>query len=249
MPTVTTVARWQDLDAGMVAGRTVAVIDVLRWSTVALTALEQGAERVECCATPEDARMRAATLGRDRVLLGGERGNTALPGFDVGNSPSEYTRGRVRGRTVVTTTTNGTRALLAAEGAGEVVIAGFRNLRAVATYLRRALDRGSDIILVAAGQDGVEALEDTGCAGAIAELLLGDGGAGAAGDAGTTRAVELWRGLGGNSDGVMSRAPHARALREAGFRGDVTFCAVRDASRVVPVLGPRGCVTLPVMAR
>lgn len=244
MPTVTTVARWQDLDAGIVAGRMVAVIDVLRWSTVTLTALERGAARVESFATPEGAQARADELGRDRVLLGGERGNRALPGFDVGNSPAEYTRVRVEGRPVLTTTTNGTQALLAAEGAGEVVVAGFRNVEAASSHLRRALDEGSDVVLVAAGQDGVEAIEDTGCAGAIAALLLGDGQAPAAGDAGTTRALELWRALGGNSHELMSRAPHAQRLRDAGFSDDVTFCAVRDASRAVPVLGPRGSVSL-----
>jgi 2-phosphosulfolactate phosphatase len=239
---VTTVARWQDLHAAIVTGTAVAVIDVLRWSTVTVTALERGAERVESFATPGRARARAEELGRDQVLLGGERGNRALPGFDVGNSPAEYTRARVNGRTIVTTTTNGTQALLAAEGAREVVVAGFRNLDAVSSHLRRALEEGSDVVLVAAGQDGVEALEDTGCAGAIADALLGDPTSPARGDAATTRALDFWRSVGGRSDEVMARSPHAQALRTAGFGDDVTFCASRDASRIVPVLGLHGCV-------
>lgn len=250
MPTVSTVARWQDLDPGTVGGRVVAVIDVLRWSTVAISALEGGAERVESCATPEEALARADALGRDRVVLGGERESRALPGFDVGNSPREYTPDRVAGRPVVTTTTNGTQALRAAAPARRVIIAAFRNLAAVTRTLSAAVERGEDVVLLAAGQAGEETLEDLACAGAIAEgiterIAKRSGSARPVADAETQRATAVWQAAGRDVGRVMEGSAHARALRGVGFGDDVTFCAMRDASPMVPVLGPRGCVPSP----
>lgn len=245
MRTVSTVARWQDLEPGSVRGGVAVVIDVLRWSTVVITALEGGAERVEACATPEEAMARAAALGRERVLLGGERGSRALPGFDVGNSPHEYAPGRVAGRPVITTTTNGTRAIRSVAEGGRVFVAAFRNLAAVTRVVGAAIARGEDVLLLAAGQDGAATIEDSACAGAIAEGLDVGPGTTPVADAGTARAIECWRAADRDIARVMDRSPHARALREAGFGDDVTFCAMRDASRLVPVLGPRGCVPSP----
>src|SRR5688572_11160446 len=102
MAVLRVVDRWQDATPAAFAGATAVVIDVLRWSTVVVTALDNGAERVESFETPAAALARAKQLGRDRVLLGGERGNVALEGFDVGNSPAEYTAKRVSGRAVLT---------------------------------------------------------------------------------------------------------------------------------------------------
>ncbi|MHB1298757.1 MAG: 2-phosphosulfolactate phosphatase, partial [Gemmatimonadaceae bacterium] len=131
-----TLVRWQDADPSALAGGAVVVIDVLRWSTVVVTALAHGAARVEAFATPDEAMARANELGREGTVLGGERGNLPLPGFDLGNSPGEYTAERIGGRVVITTTTNGTQALLAAGQAHMVCIAAFANLGAVAARLR-----------------------------------------------------------------------------------------------------------------
>ena len=98
------------------AGVTAIVLDVVRASTTIAAALAGGARAVVPVATPEEARALRGKRDAGSVLVGGERGGAPPPGFDHGNSPAEYTPDRVRGRTVVFTTTNGTRALLALAG-------------------------------------------------------------------------------------------------------------------------------------
>ena len=86
------------------------------------------------------------------VILGGERESLLIPGFHLGNSPLEYTSERVKGKTVVLTTTNGTNAIRrAAQGAARVIIASFLNARSVA---KEVLKTGSDVVLICAGTRG-----------------------------------------------------------------------------------------------
>lgn len=226
--------RWQDVHPADLRGHCAVVIDVLRWSSVVITALANGAEWVEAHATPEDALARAEALGRSAVVLGGERGNVALPGFDLGNSPLEYSRARVAGRGVVTTTTNGTQGLVAARDASLVLIGAFVNLHALAEAITGALDDGLPVALIACGQAGEIAEEDAACAGAIAMAV----GANAS-DVATGRACAEWARAGRDAAQVMARATHAASLRTAGFGEDVDFAARVGSHGVVPRLsGP-----------
>src|SRR5437588_11301059 len=100
--------------AGCLAGGIAVVVDVLRATTTIVHAMAASCTCVRPCAEVEEARELAGQMRAGRVVLGGERGGVPLPGFDVGNSPREYTSKLCRGRTVVLTTTNGTRALLRA---------------------------------------------------------------------------------------------------------------------------------------
>lgn len=222
-------ARWQDVVPGDLRGHCAVVIDVLRWSTVVVTALHNGADAIEAYATPEEVRIRAADFDPMRVLLGGERGNVALPGFDVGNSPQEYGHGRVLGRTVLTTTTNGTNGLLAAREAASVLVGAFVNLDALAIALTAESRRGLPIALIACGQAGEPADEDLACAGAIATRL----GA-AVTDVPTDRACALWARTGRDAAKAVAEAPHAASLRDAGFGEDLAFAARVGALPCVP---------------
>src|SRR3972149_9874236 len=103
-----------ELRATELAGKTVVVIDELRASSTIVQALGNGARAVFPVASIPEARKHAGQM--NGVLLGGERGGLRIPGFDLGNSPSEYTRDRVAGKTIVLTTTNGTRAVHIAAG-------------------------------------------------------------------------------------------------------------------------------------
>lgn len=283
MTDLQTFVRWQDVDPASVVGRTVVVIDVLRWSTVVVTALAHGAAWVEAFASASEAEARAAELrarGVSRrapqgaphgstheasrqprddeplgVLLGGERATRALPGFDVGNSPGEYTRERVAGRVVITTTTNGTQALAAARRAHEVLVAAFVNVDAVVARLRVARAAGRGITLVAAGTEGVEAPEDTGCAGAIA-ARLGEGSllrsadahdaTAFAFDAATLRAIALWDASDRDAARLIGDAPHAATLVANGFAADVAAAARPSATplQIVPRLGLQGRISI-----
>lgn len=144
------------------------VIDVLRATTTIVHALAAGCTRILLAAQVEEARALADSLPAGKVLLGGERGGLPLPGFDLGNSPAEYTPQRCRGTTLVLTTTNGTRALLRAAEAERVLAAAFVNFSAVCEQLRR--DR-RPVHILCAGSAGEVTLEDTLLAGALVDFL------------------------------------------------------------------------------
>jgi len=155
------------------------VIDVLRATTTIVEALSAGAASVVPCLTIEDARARLTEFGSDKAVLGGERGGRPIAGFDLGNSPAEYTTARLGGRTVILTTTNGTKALVHCRAAKEILVAAFVNLSAVTDRLRRAVPTLA-INIVCAGTDGLITREDVLVAGAIVaglnpdEALLND---------------------------------------------------------------------------
>jgi hypothetical protein len=118
-----------------VAGRLVAVIDVLRASSSIAAALANGARAVIPLDSSGDAVERAKAFERSDVRLAGERKMLPIPGFDFGNSPGEFTRETVEGKTVIMTTTNGTAAIMSAQGARDVVIASYVNYTAVLAML------------------------------------------------------------------------------------------------------------------
>ncbi|MEM8680299.1 MAG: 2-phosphosulfolactate phosphatase [Planctomycetota bacterium] len=153
--------------AARLVGATAVVIDVLRATTVMVEALHAGADGVIPCATIEEAKQRAATLGPD-TLLAGERGGVSIEGFELGNSPRACTPARVANRTLVMTTTNGTLALLHAAPAAQVWIAAFTNLPAVVEGL---VGDDRDVHLICAGTNGAPTEEDLLLAGGIAVSL------------------------------------------------------------------------------
>ena len=144
------------------------VVDVLRATSTIVQALASGYRRVLCCAEIDEARKLRELLGEG--VLAGERLAQAIPGFDLGNSPAEFVE--PRGETVILTTTNGTRAIVAAAAGAETVLVGsLLNLAAVANAAR---DAGADVEVVCAGVDGRFTLDDAYCAGRIAGLLGGE---------------------------------------------------------------------------
>jgi 2-phosphosulfolactate phosphatase len=146
------------------------VVDVLRATTVMVYALAAGCSAVIPCAEIEQAEAIAAGLPQGSTLLAGERQGLPIPGFDLGNSPGEVTRETCRGKTLVMTTTNGTRAILACLDADRVYVASFANLRATSNeiaveFLKK--DHGGSVHIVCAGTDGHISLEDSILAGAL----------------------------------------------------------------------------------
>src|SRR5262249_7524926 len=128
-------------------------------------ALAAGATSVVPCGEVDEARRLAAQARAQTVLLGGERGGLRIPGFDLGNSPGEYTREVAAGKTLVFTTTTGTLALIRAKEASRVLIGALVNLGAVVELLA---EEAGPVHLVCAGTEGRVTLEDVLCAGAIA---------------------------------------------------------------------------------
>lgn len=150
------------------------VIDVLRATSVMTMALANGAEAVLPVTSVEEAFASAERLGRGASVLGGERNADRIEGFDLGNSPQDYTPARVGGKTVILTTTNGTLAMRNAAGADVVIVASMLNRQAVVRRLANAAG-GARVVIVCSGNYGLPTLEDCLCAALLAKGVEGSG--------------------------------------------------------------------------
>jgi 2-phosphosulfolactate phosphatase len=202
------------------------VIDVLRATSAMAAALDHGVVRILPVTEVETARSEKA---RDPDwLLVGERGNARLPGFDRGNSPLEWGP-EDRGRRAVWTTTNGTRALERASGAGRLAAAAFVNRARAAAWAEEEPE--ARLVLVPAGEKGQESEEDWLCCGAVIDALLGPVLSPAA-----LEAREAFRAVKAGLEDAVRRTRHGAALIDQGLEADVAWAARLDA---VPVIGVR----------
>jgi 2-phosphosulfolactate phosphatase len=197
------------------------VVDVLRATSTMCQALAAGYRRVLCCGEVEEAQETAAREGN--AVLAGERGTVRIPGFDFGNSPAEFLEPAAD--TLVLTTTNGTRLLVAAAARCEVVLVGsLLNLDAVVAAAR---GRGEEVAILCAGVQGELALDDAYCAGRIAEELAGDAADSA------IAAIRLARTFASAEEG-LGAAKSASNLRENGHEADIAWCARASVLDAVP---------------
>lgn len=234
-----------ELSPSEIADRTVVVLDVLRASTTIVEALASGARTLFPVASIEEAIGLARTLGRDEVVLAGERRALPIEGFDLGNSPGDFTPERVGGKIIVMSTTNGTIAITAASGGGRVVVGSWLNFQAVVDDLVRTR---AEPVLLCAGRDRAFGLEDAVCAGQMAAAVMK-----------ALPEVE-WE----TNDGAVAALalaeefsdpaqlfPHTaagRAIMEAGLAEDLDYCARTDLRDVLPVLDGRQITLAPVDA-
>ncbi len=221
------------------------VLDVLRATSVMVAGLANGAAGfVPALEISEALALRAR---HPDALLAGERDGLRITAeqsggveFDLGNSPREYTRQRVAGRTLISTTTNGTRALRACARARSVVVASFLNLDATADWLaQQATER---ILLVCAGTAALPAWEDIVGAGALCEMLVHR-----CAGAELLDSAEVARGVHGevrgDVRGAISRSQNGRRLMaNENLRDDVEFCLRRNECELVALLDVAGVV-------
>jgi 2-phosphosulfolactate phosphatase len=228
----------QEVGPADVANRAVAVVDVLRASTSITVALANGARAVVPLATSEEVISRSKTLGAGAAKLAGERKMQPIPGFDFGNSPREFTGDAVDGRTILMSTTNGTAAILAVQGARDVIIASYVNFSAVLSMLRAALRGGTDVAIVCAGHERHFALEDTACAGSLVRHITEKHTTAETNDA-AQAAMVIDKKFGTSLKRLFRSSIHGIALAEAGFGDDLLACAQMDSYPVVPVYQDR----------
>jgi len=221
-----------------VQGRVVVVIDVLRASTTIAVALHNGARTVIPFESAEECITRSKSFERGQFKLAGERKNLTIPGFDLGNSPREFTREAIEGKTILFTTTNGTAALIAAQAAREVLVGSFVNFTAVAAMMRAAARARHDVAIIAAGSERHFSLEDAVCAGRYVRTIR-RGLTGIGLNDGAQAALQLEKRYGQDLTRLFEEATHGHALAEAGFAEDLTICAQLDGYPVVPVYQDR----------
>ena len=207
------------------------VIDVLRATSTVVTALAHGAAGVYPAESPEAAHKLREELSPDRVLLGGERESVRLPGFDLGNSPLEYTPGVVAGRHVILCTTNGTGAMLAVRSARRGVAAALLNLPAVA----RALATEDAVTILCAGTKGSVSLEDTIAAGGLIAHWQGMDVDVTTDDFGFV-ALGAYEAARSDLAGWLSRSRNGQRLLHLGLHADIDWCARLGAVDIVPVV-------------
>jgi 2-phosphosulfolactate phosphatase len=194
------------------------VVDVMRATSTIAQALASGYRRVLCCAEIEEAVVLRDTLD-ERAVLGGERNAVRIDGFDAGASPREFVDPRAE--TLILTTTNGTRTILAgAARCGEVLLGSLLNLEAAAAAVR---ERGQDALVVCAGFQGAFALDDAYCAGRIVALL--DGPRSDAAKAAEVIAAAYPSAI----DGI-----NARTYGPPGLDEDIAWCSQESVLEVVP---------------
>jgi 2-phosphosulfolactate phosphatase len=235
------------VEAKDLVGGTAVVIDVLRSTTTIVHALAAGAREVIPCAEVEEARQIVCQLSSDQVVLGGERGGLAVLGFDLGNSPNDYTADRIQGKTLIITTTNGTRAMAHARTASQILLGAFVNVSALCSQLQGR----QAIHILCSGTDGQYGDDDILLAGLLVDRLQRRDGLGYLLNAQAITAQELWlhkfdlpRALGAETleperlAQVLCDTPGGRNLVELGLDKDILAAAQIDRFAIVPELDP-----------
>lgn len=221
------------------------VFDVLRATSTIVTALANGAAAV----IPVAEISEALEIRRHRrdVLLGGERNGLRIGAdltggveFDLGNSPREYTPERVAGKIIISTTTNGTRALRACAGARRVVVASFLNLKAAADFVVR--EKPEHLLLVCAGTGEGVALEDVLAAGDLCERVISGLSSCVICDSAEIARQAYRQSMGNLPAAVQSSQNARRLLANPALRDDVEFCLRRDCWDLIPLLGQDGVI-------
>ncbi len=235
-------------DPKELAGGTAVVIDVLRAATTIVHALAAGADEVAPCLEVADALALAEKYPADEVVLGGERHGLPIDGFQLGNSPEDYVPEQVAGKTVIFTTTNGTRAMMHAQQADEILVASFVNVSAVA---RRLFDR-ERVHIICAGTDGNITEEDVLLAGLLVERLQREGGMVYQQNAQAMTARETWMGAFAVPQAIgaepiepeklaerLAQSVGGRNLVELGLVADILAASRIDRFDLVPRLDPK----------
>ncbi|MCZ7601774.1 MAG: 2-phosphosulfolactate phosphatase [Ignavibacteriales bacterium] len=212
------------------AGKTAVVIDVLRATTVISTALENGAKEIIPVGTIEFAMKISGDAFGGHRLLGGERNTKKIEGFNLGNSPLEYSKEIVDGKSIILYTTNGSKAIVKAKFSENLFTCSFYNLSSIAEQMT-AMNIDFDILC--SGDNGRFSLEDTICAGRlISEIIklkedieLTDS---------SRASVSLNKSFGKSISKMLAETEHGKRLIENGFKDDITHSAKLSKSNIVP---------------
>jgi len=209
--------------------KTVIIIDVLRATSVMITALSNGAREIIPALTIEESYSNAQLFNRKNVLLCGERDAKKIEGFDLGNSPLEFTPETVKSKTLILTTSNGTKAMNACQNAKEVLNAAFLNVEAGVEKVKQF----DELILVCSGTNGKFSLDDGMCAALIIEQLA---------KSKTVKTDDLgeilfesWRRSDKNLKDVLKNCFHLNYLLNNGYKKDVDYCLQLNSHNIVPV--------------
>lgn len=220
--------------------RTVVVVDVLRASTTVCVALKNGAREVIPVESVPAAMELTGNLSRDNVLLCGEREGTVIEGFDLGNSPREYTAEVVNGKSLIFCTTNGSVALTKTKAAGDSIVCGFVNISACVEFISH---QNSDLLIICAGNNNQFSLEDAVCGGLLVQILQNEMGRKIKMNDGTEAALIIYKKYKNKYLDLLKKCTHGKYLIKLGLGNDLPICADVDSINLVPVYS-KGRLTL-----
>ena len=230
----------KDVAKAVQRGHVIIVIDVLRCCSTVVTALANASDGVIPTKTVKEAHVLHKK--HPEFILAGERRGIKPKGFDLGNSPLEFSPQKVKRKQIILTTTSGTKAIISSKNAKYVFTGAFLNAEATAkAALRIAEQEETGISLISAGTDGRFSLEDFICAGAIAESFQADNIEHS--DA-VLAALLAFQQARKSLDRVIRSGYHARYLTSQGFEEDVKFCSQLNVFKIVPFLKGETIVTL-----
>ncbi len=211
-------------------------IDVLRATTTIAAALESGAEAVQAF-SDMDMLMKVSEQWKPELRLrGGERGGAKVSGCDLGNSPLDCTPDVVKGKRLFISTTNGTRTLQRVQDAKIVLAGSIVNCGAIVDYV--VAQQPETVWMVGSGWEGDYSLEDTVCAGAIADGIMTKLNlplAALAGNDELVAAIALYRQWQDNLLDLFYLASHGQRLVRLECFADLKFCATLNALNTIPI--------------
>jgi len=212
----------------LIKNRHVVVIDVLRASSVMITALENGAKAFIPVSTVEEARQKSKTLEGEEFLLCGERDTKIIDGFHLGNSPQTYTRDKVEDKTLIFTSSNGTQALKRLQEAKEVFIGSFLNINAL-MHRFLMLD---NVVLVCSGTNNNFSMDDAMCAALFMDEIIKKKTV-TLSDLSITL-LKAFQKDNGDLHLLLKDCYHLNLLKRNGFGDDVEYCLQKNISNIVP---------------
>ncbi len=207
----------------------VVVIDILRATSAMVAAFEHGVDRIIPVSTVEEA---TPYIGREGYIAAAERDGEVVAGFAVGNSPVAFRAMDLKGKTIVMTTTNGTKAINLAREAKQLVIGAFTNLTALTDWL---VEQDDNILLLCAGWKDKFSLEDSVFAGAVMDKLLESGKFGLEEDSSISSKF-LYQAARENLMSILKAAPKRKRVEKLKLHEDVKYCLTPDQATVIPVL-------------
>ncbi len=210
--------------------RVVVVVDVLRATSVVVTAINNRCRDIIPVIEIEEAVNMSKNYDREHVLLAGERNAQKTDGFDLSNSPLEYTEDVIEGKTIILTTTNGTRAIKKCGDARDILIGSMLNARAVADALTKV---GGDVAIICAGTEGKFSLDDIMASGLIIHEVLNSNTDVKLNDLGLV-CRELYNTYGNNIHDILKDTYHYNQLLKAGFKEDIDYCLKENVIDKVP---------------
>jgi len=212
----------------------VVVIDVLRATTAICSAFQAGAKKIIPVGSIEEAK----EIKNKGYILAAERDGKVLDFADFGNSPFNFTPERVKGKEIAYSTTNGTQAVQLASGSKNILIGAFTNLSNIVNFL---INDNNDVIIFCSGWKGKYNIEDTLCAGAIAEKLINFDKFQTICDS-TNTAIDLWGVAKNNLRNYIEKAAHRHRLRQMILDDVIDYCVTLDCCNVLPIY-KNGCIT------